>query len=191
VLELVPFFLGEHSDLIPGLAARLSEAFGVTVDQRPPRFDPELAYDVSRGQYNSRILLGQLLRDRRPPSARVLGVTGVDLFIPVLTFVFGEAQLDGAAAVVSTHRLASERYGLPPAPELLRQRLLKEAVHEVGHTCGLVHCHAARCVMTSSTYVEEIDLKGERFCARCLAEVRRAAAPARPPGDAEVGGRAW
>ena len=181
MLALVPFFVGEHSDLLPGLAARLAETFGVTVDERPPRFDPELAFDVSRGQYNSRILLGQLLHERRPPLGRVLGVTGVDLFIPVLTFVFGEAQLDGAAAVVSTHRLASERYGLPPSSGLLRQRLNREAVHEVGHTYGLVHCHAARCVMRSSTYVEEIDLKEARFCARCLTEVRRAAGRPREP----------
>lgn len=176
MIELVPFFLGEHAELLPGLAARLGEAFGVEVERRLPRFDPELAFDTSRGQYNSRILLGQLLRDRRRPDARILGVTGVDLFIPVLTFVFGEAQLDGAAAVVSTHRLAPERYGLPAEPALLRQRLGVEAVHELGHTCGLVHCHAARCVMGSSTYVEEIDLKSHRFCARCLAAVRRAAA---------------
>jgi archaemetzincin len=172
VIQLVPFFLGEHAQLLPEVAGRLGETFGMDVDQHPPRFDPELAFDDSRGQYNSRILLGQLLRDLRPPGVRVLGVTGVDLFIPVLTFVFGEAQLDGAAAVVSTHRLASELYGLPASPNLLRQRLAKEAVHEVGHTFGLVHCHAARCVMASSTYVEEIDLKSDRFCAGCLAEVR-------------------
>ena len=139
------------------------------MEVRPPRFDPETAFDQSRGQYNSRSLLGQLLREARPGPARVLGVTGVDLFIPVLTYVFGEAQLGGTAAVVSTHRLDGERYGLPPDPERLRQRLVKEAVHEIGHTCGLVHCHEHRCVMGSSTYVEEIDLKDARFCARCLA----------------------
>jgi archaemetzincin len=167
VIELVPFFLGDHAALLPEVAARVSAAFGAPVEERPPRFDPELAFDDSRGQYNSRLLLGQLLRDLRPPHARILGVTGVDLFIPVLTFVFGEAQLDGAAAVVSTHRLAAERYGLPPDPALLRERLVKEAVHELGHTGGLVHCRAARCVMASSTYVEEIDLKDERFCPDC------------------------
>jgi archaemetzincin len=189
VLRLVPVFLGEHADLLPALAARLTEAFGLPVERHLPGFDPELAYDVSRGQYNSRLLLGQLLRELRPPFTRVLGVTGVDLFIPVLTFVFGEAQLEGAAAVVSTHRLASERYGLPPSPQLLRQRLSKEAVHELGHTYGLVHCHVPRCVMGSSTYVEEIDLKSERLCARCLAAVRRAhpAALAAAPPDRSSG----
>jgi archaemetzincin len=174
VLQIVPVFLGEQADLLPGLIARLEETFGAQIEQHLPGFDPELAFDASRGQYNSRIVLGQLLRDLRPQSTRVLGVTGVDLFIPVLTYVFGEAQLDGRAAVVSTHRLSNERYGLAPSLPLLRQRLNKEAVHELGHTYGLIHCHAARCVMGSSTYVEEIDLKTDRFCDRCLAEVRRA-----------------
>lgn len=183
MLHIVPLFLGEQAELLPGLAARLSEAFGLPVEQHLPRFDPELAFDAGRGQYNSRVLLGQLLRDVRPACTRVLGVTGVDLFIPVLTFVFGEAQLDGRAAVVSTHRLANEAYGLPPSPHLLRQRLDKEAIHEMGHTYGLIHCHVARCVMASSTYVEEIDLKSDRFCDRCLVAVRRAARELTPAGE--------
>jgi archaemetzincin len=174
VLHVVPVFMGGQGDLVAGLAAHLGEVFGAAVEQHVPRFDPERAFDASRGQYNSRFLLGQLLREQGPDSGRILGVTGVDLFIPVLTFVFGEAQLGGRAAVVSTHRLASERYGLPSSPHLLRQRLLKEAVHELGHTYGLVHCHEPRCVMGSSTYVEEIDLKSDRFCPGCLAGVRGA-----------------
>ena len=153
---------------------------------RPPSFDPELAFDSSRGQYHSRILLGQLLREPEapgvPPPARVLGVADVDLFIPVLTFVFGEAQLGGRAAVVSAHRLDNRLYGLPPSPHLLFERLVKEAVHELGHTYGLLHCHEARCVMASSTYVEEIDLKGDRFCDRCLDRLREA----RRQGDREA-----
>jgi archaemetzincin len=176
VLQIVPVFLGEQAELLPRLGALLSETFGLRVEQHVPGFDPELAFDASRGQYNSRCLLDQLLRDQRPASTRVLGVTGVDLFIPVLTYVFGEAQLGGRAAVVSTHRLASERYGLAPSAALLRQRLNKEAVHELGHTYGLVHCHYGRCVMESSTYVEEIDLKSDRFCHRCQSEVRRGGA---------------
>jgi predicted Zn-dependent protease len=31
-----------------------------------------------------------------PPGANILGVTDVDLFVPVLTFVFGEAQVSGS-----------------------------------------------------------------------------------------------
>lgn len=180
LLQLVPICLGGQAERLPDLHRCVAERLRVDVHEHPPGFDPELAFDPSRGQYNSRILLGQLLRDRRDGFDRVLGVAGVDLFIPVLTFVFGEAQLDGRVALVSTHRLQSELYGLPADPDLLARRLAKEAVHELGHTYGLVHCHDGRCVMASSTYVEEIDLKSDRFCDRCLGVVRAARSG---PGD--------
>jgi len=171
VLRLVPLYCGERSALLAPLARRLEALFPLTVEQHPPGFDPELAWDPSRGQYNSRSLLAQLLRDGNGAD-RILGVAGVDLFIPVLTFVFGEAQLDGRAAVVSAARLDSALYGMPPDPDLLFARLVKEAVHELGHTFNLLHCTDGRCVMASSTYVEQIDLKGERFCDRCLEALR-------------------
>ena len=85
----------------------------------------------------------------------------------MLTFVFGEAQLDGNCAVVSTARLHEEFYGLPPRADLLRERLVKEAAHELGHTFGLRHCADWRCVMTSSHAVERLDVKDAEFCAAC------------------------
>lgn len=172
VLRLVPIFCGTQTDLLGPLAERLEGVFHLPVELSAPSFDPEEAFDPSRGQHNSRVFLAQLLEDSTPETDRVLGVTSVDLFIPVLTFVFGEAQLDGRAAVVSTHRLANELYGLPADRDLLFDRLTKEAIHELGHTFNLVHCHHDRCVMASSNYVEEIDLKSERFCDRCWEELR-------------------
>jgi archaemetzincin len=174
VLQLVPIYCGTSGDLLELLAAELSRMFELQVEQHPPAFDPELAFDASRGQYNSRILLAQLLHHNARPANRVLGVTAVDLFIPVLTYVFGEAQLDGTAAVVSTHRLGTEAYGLEPDEVLSKDRLVKEAVHELGHTFGLVHCPDAGCVMHASTYVEEIDLKSATFCPACVRSVRAA-----------------
>jgi archaemetzincin len=94
-------------------------------------------------------------------------VTSVDLYVPVLTFVFGEAQLSGSCAVVSLHRLREEFYGLPAREELMRERLVKEAVHELGHTFGLRRCDDWRCVMTSSHAVERLDVKGAEFCFLC------------------------
>ena len=84
------------------------------------------------------------------PDARELGVTVGDLYVPLLTFVFGEAQVDGSCATVSTARLRKEFYGLPADEALLRERLLKESLHELGHTFGLRHCADWRCVMASS-----------------------------------------
>jgi archaemetzincin len=167
VLHIVPIYCGSSHDLLAPLAAKLAEVFGLPVQQHPPSFDPELAFDPSRGQYNSRVLLAQLLDNHPQGAARVLGVAGVDLFIPVLTYVFGEAQLDGRAAVVSTYRLDNQIYGLPPDNNLLFERLAKEAIHELGHTYNLVHCHKHPCVMMSSTYVDGIDAKSDRFCGRC------------------------
>jgi archaemetzincin len=103
--------------------------------------------------------------------ARILGVTACDLYVPVLTFVFGEAQLDGNCAVVSTARLQEEFYGMPRSEELYRERLLKEAAHELGHTFGLRHCADWQCVMSSSHGVERLDVKGAGFCSSCRKKV--------------------
>ncbi len=171
-LCLVPIFMSEKDPLISELSHRLTQTFPLQVRIREPWFDPQLTYDASRGQYDSSMLLGQLLSDPPEDATRILGVTSVDLFIPVLTYVFGEAQLGGPAAVVSTNRLRSEKYGLPPDPENLISRLEKEAVHELGHTFDLLHCSDAACVMHASTYVEEIDPKEASFCAACLQSLR-------------------
>jgi archaemetzincin len=100
-------------------------------------------------------------------SWRLLGVTAVDLYIPILTFVFGEAQMGGPCAVVSAHRLRQELYGLPADPKLFRQRVIKEAVHELGHTVSLTHCDDYRCAMAPSHAVEWIDLKESTLCTAC------------------------
>jgi archaemetzincin len=174
VLHLVPIYLGDHRLLMAPLAEQLTDVFRLEVEQHSPSFEPELAFDSSRGQYNSRILLAQLLRNLPHGATRVMGVAGVDLFIPVLTYVFGEAQLNGRAALVSAYRLDNQLYGLPPNRSLLFKRLLKETIHELGHTYNLLHCHRQTCVMTSSTYVEGIDLKSDRFCDGCLESLRQA-----------------
>jgi hypothetical protein len=105
------------------------------------------------------------------PESRLLGVTSLDLYIPTLTFVFGEAQLRGPCAVVSIHRLRQEFYGLPRDPRLAADRLLKEAVHELGHTLGLRHCDDYHCAMAPSHAVEWIDLKSPRLCPDCQSRV--------------------
>ncbi|HBL30611.1 MAG TPA: hypothetical protein DD490_27565 [Acidobacteria bacterium] len=171
-IALVPIHLAEGPSLLRHLEKRLAATFGLAVEARRPWFDPDRAYDASRGQYNSTLVLAQLQGGAGEAYDRVLGVAGVDLFIPVLSYVFGEAQLPGRAAVMSLHRLAPEIYGLPADPARLFARAVKEAVHELGHTYGLIHCREPGCVMRSSTYVEEIDLKEERFCAACGRAVR-------------------
>jgi len=172
-LLLVPIYCAGTAGLLEPLADRLASSFGLTVAQQKPEFDVEDAFDAERGQYSSRVLLQRLLAQTAPETTRVLGIAGVDLFVPVLTYVFGEAELGGRAAVVSSFRLNNELYGLPPDQGLLLARLCKEAVHELGHTFGLVHCHRSSCVMASSTYVEGIDLKSDAFCDRCRRQLKK------------------
>ena len=105
---------------------------------------------------------------------RLLGITQLDLYIPILTFVFGEAQLGGNAAVVSYHRLEQQFYGLPPDRDLLANRLLVESVHELGHTLRLTHCQDYQCAMAPSHAVEWIDIKDSGFCEDCLARALQA-----------------
>ena len=171
LIEVVPIYLAYRHELIGQLTQRLSASFGAEVRRRNPWFDPERAFDLSRGQYNSRVLLKLLLDDPAAAAGKVIGVTGVDLFTPVLTYVFGEAQLDGRAAVVSYHRLRPEAYGLPEDPAVVSSRLEIEAVHELGHTYGLLHCRETSCVMHASTYAEEIDFKTAAFCGDCRGRI--------------------
>jgi archaemetzincin len=153
-------------DLLEYLAAALARTFRTPCQIRPETFDLSFALDAGRQQYYSTAIIQRLERAVNP-DVRVLGVTASDLYVPVLTFVFGEAQLDGNCAVVSTARLKEEFYGLPPRPDMVRERLLKEAAHELGHTFGLRHCANWRCVMTSSHAVERLDVKGAEFCSAC------------------------
>lgn len=163
--------LGAHprdialDDLRRGIEAILP----VRVEMQRRPLDIDFALDPSRKQYHSTALLQKLLEQNGEGDSKLLGVTPYDLFVPVLTFVFGQAQLLNRAAVFSTFRLHNEFYGLPLARDLLAERSLKEALHELGHTFGLRHCTGMPCVMSSSTYVEEIDIKPADFCLHCRA----------------------
>ncbi len=163
-------------DVLANLAGELAPIFRMACQVRPERLDVSFARDAKRNQYHSSAILQAMLRFTEP-GARLLAVTSLDLYVPVLTFVFGEAQLTGSCGVVSLHRLREEFYGLPARPELMRERLVKEAVHELGHTFGLRHCDDWRCVMTSSHGVERLDVKGAQFCVLCDRVVAGTLAP--------------
>lgn len=154
------------TDVLGDLAVQLGPVFQMACAVRPERLNAAFAHDRLRNQYHSTAIL-QALLPFAEQGTRLLAVTSLDLYVPVLTFVFGEAQLSGACAVVSLHRLREEFYGLPARDELMRERLVKEAVHELGHTFGLRHCDDWRCVMTSSHGVERLDVKGADFCFLC------------------------
>jgi archaemetzincin len=137
------------------------------VRRLPPLQIPASAFDSRRGQYHSVEIMKAVARSAPATAGRVLGVTEVDLAIPTLTFVFGQAQVDGPVAVLSLARLRQEFYGLPADEEVLRERVVKEVLHELGHTFGLTHCPDGKCAMSLATHIGLVDNKAERYCARC------------------------
>ena len=128
---------------------------------------PARGYHVQRRQYLSRPFLAAMAVLPGEGILRLLGITDVDLFTPDLNFIFGQALIGGRDCIISTARLRSSFYGLPEDPALLRERAIKEAVHELGHTFGLAHCGDPDCVMSFSNSLADTDRKGEDFCSRC------------------------
>ena len=166
LIQLLPFG-SVPAELLAELCDGLGREFRVRSEILPPEPDPRFAFNVTRQQYLSTEILARMVTRGTPKSSRLLGITLADLYIPILTFVFGEAQLQGSCALVSAQRLRQEFYGLPRNSALLHGRLLKECTHELGHTLTLSHCDDYQCVMSPSHGVEWIDLKTSHFCSSC------------------------
>ena len=169
LLQLLPVGIVD-GQLLQELGAAMAGLFRVSFMVLPRALDPRFAFHPERQQYHSSEILAAMQPGLRNDCWRLLGVAAVDLYIPMLTFVFGEAQIGGPCAVVSSYRLRQEFYGLPPDSGMLRARILKEAVHEIGHTLELTHCHDYRCAMAPSHAVEWIDIKEAWLCSQCQAK---------------------
>ena len=156
-------------NLLEYLALTLPDRFGRPCVEVSVHLDTADSYDRKRQQYHSTLLLARLRQAGGADGARILGVTDLDLFIPIFTFVFGEALVGGCAALISTRRLRQEFYGLPPDTRLLFARAEKEAIHELGHAFGLAHCRSFDCVMRFSNSVEQVDSRPDHFCLSCEA----------------------
>lgn len=124
-------------------------------------------YNPNRRQYDGDRLLRQIPLCTTSHYTKLVGLFRVDLYIPILTYIFGQAILGKSDAIASVFRLRNELYGMKQDEGLLMSRTVKEVIHELGHTFGLIHCQNQSCVMRSSTYVEEIDLKSSSLCNGC------------------------
>jgi archaemetzincin len=168
-LQLLP--VGNPDErLLEWLRQALADKFHVPAQILAPALDPAFALHAERQQFHSSEILGAVQKHINKDTWRLLAITERDLYIPILTFVFGEAQMGGPGAIVSYHRLTQQFYGLPPDLDLLANRLLIECVHELGHTLHLTHCQEYRCAMAASHAVEYIDIKDSGFCEECLAK---------------------
>ena len=169
--EIVLWWIGAgaaEAELLEGVRRSVGKEFDLPARVHVPLERPDHAFDARRGQHSSSRILEWLSACRPEDVGRVLGLTDADLFIPILTFVFGEAQLKGRVAVVSAARLASAP-GFPREAARLAVRLRTEAIHELGHTFGLLHCRNVRCAMARSASLRDVDAKGPALCRECRA----------------------
>jgi archaemetzincin len=152
-----------HTAFSDAKSASIPEPIPIPVD----------AFDKTRGQCRSDIVLLAVHNYAENSKAldRVLGVVDVDVFLPRLNFVFGEAENPGKAALISLWRLRPEFYGRPSNIEVFVERSSKEAIHELGHTFGLDHCHNPFCVMFFSNSIFETDRKKSLFCSSCYSRI--------------------
>jgi len=154
-------------NLLRQVAEAVNQEFGWPVRTIESHLDLADFFDPARRQYNGNKLLKAVDENSGAESFKVVGLFSVDLFIPILTYIFGQAMLNGRTAIASTARLGNERYGLEPDESLLVDRFIKVVIHELGHAFGLIHCPIATCIMRPGTYVEDIDQKERYFCPAC------------------------
>lgn len=169
-IRLIHFGYFENG-LLEMIVNDVEREFLVPVKIKEGYLDLSEFYDPPRRQYDGNKLLKAIDLGFASDNSKTLGLFNVDLFIPILTYIFGQAYLNGRTGIASIYRLGNERYGMKPDNQSLVGRFRKEVVHELGHTFGLLHCHHQSCVMRSSTYVEDIDQKSHHFCQKCRVEI--------------------
>ncbi len=173
VITFVSFGIFEKG-ILEKISGIVMQEFGYPVKVIEIHADLNKFYNPDRRQYNGDQLLREVDSLNYPGSVKKIGLFSVDLFIPILTYIFGQAQLGGRTAIASMFRLSNEHYGIKPDDKLMSDRFAKEIIHELGHTFGLIHCHTPSCVMRSSTYVEDIDQKKTHFCPGCRSLIEKA-----------------
>jgi len=162
--------LGNIADeIVERLKNEVGRIFHCPVEIKAGFSDLAQAYNAERKQYLSSKLLAALGKAGR--DERVVGIVDVDLYVPRLNFVFGEADIVSGTAIVSLCRLRPEYYGLAPDEALFLERATKEIVHELGHTFGLGHCPNNKCVMHFSNSLADTDLKEAHFCSMCRPKI--------------------
>ncbi len=160
-----------NSEVVALIRASLEEKFSVPAKVIDLPIDLEIVKSVERGQYYSTKLIAQAIKLTSEYEGKVLLLVDVDIYIPIFTFLFGEAQLNGKHSIVSLCRLHEEFYTGKTDNNLFYARTMKEVFHELGHNFGLLHCEEWDCVMHSSSAIEEVDIKGSYYCKNCLKDI--------------------
>lgn len=156
------------SEVLESIAEGLKRIYPDTTAQvlKDPFVLPQSALDKRRSQYNSTHILQKMRQyaGKKHDYTILLGVSDVDIYASGLNYVFGEAFTPGMVALISLWRLKPSFYDADDDLSLYHVRILKEAVHEVGHALGLVHCPHSYCVMHFSNSIFDTDKKQSLLC---------------------------
>lgn len=164
-------FANFEDDFLERIAREITKEYQFPVNIDTSHLDLSEFYDPMRRQYDGNRILKIIDFISASQYVKKVGLFRVDLFIPILTYIFGQAALNGNSGIASLYRLRNEQYGMKKDEKLLLERFEKVIIHELGHMFGLIHCHIPTCVMRSSTYVEDIDQKNHRLCSKCRTEL--------------------
>ena len=157
--------------ILEKIAMDVAREFLFQVNIEESHIDLSKFYDPLRHQYDGNGLLKEIDTTYSSQLIKKIGLFRVDLFIPILTYIFGQAAFKGSTGIASIYRLRNEQYGIKKDEALLLNRFSKVVIHELGHTFGLIHCLIPTCVMRSSTYVEDIDQKSHNLCIQCRTKI--------------------
>jgi archaemetzincin len=160
-----------ENDFLEKIAKEVSDEYLRKVIIGESHIDLNDFFEPTRRQYDGNLLLKEIDTVYSSGFFKKVGLFRVDLFIPILTYIFGQAALNGSTGIASLYRLRNEQYGMQKDDNLLFDRFKKVIIHELGHTFGLIHCHVPTCVMRSSTYVEDIDQKSHHLCSKCRSTI--------------------
>lgn len=162
-----------NKEILQYTQKELEGRFNVKIDIGKPQEAPNYAYNKRREQFHSTLILKRIYNQRLGEYDRILGIVDADLYVPELTFVFGEADIARKMAVISLTRLKQEFYGMQEDIVLFNRRIITEAVHELGHTYGFCHCPNNNCVMYFSNTLSDTDRKGSVFCNTCKKAIKK------------------
>ncbi len=154
-------------DVLRVVSDSLQGILRVPVDLLAAALLPPDAFMDNRNQYNAMGIIRHLSENHSRHGLKILGVTNHDLGNPILTYVFGEAYMGGRSAVMSCSRLYKGQGDEPVSREHFLDRVTKVALHEIGHTFNVPHCHTGRCVMRASNNLLELDNKLNYLCNYC------------------------
>ena len=159
--------IGEFTpELLDRISAEIKRIYAFPTEVQSLLDDLEFAFHANRKQYYSTPILEKLAQNAPSGAIKVLALAQVDLFIPILTHVYGEAQLGGTACIVSTIRLNEGHRSLNTQEPYL-SRIIKEAIHELGHTFKLRHCREHTCLMHYCRNEDDVDRKSDQLCRYC------------------------